>query len=140
MTPEEPLTVVETADAAGVLLTLTGDFDQNGTQRTFRPILPRLLALAVPITLDLTAVEFIDSTGLADVIGLHRKLKAAGRRLAVRLRREGQVSHVFEISQIDQLFPCQRPALKTVDETLHDAETDTDEALLNMGALKGGGI
>ena len=138
MTPEETFTVVETADAAGVLLTLTGEFDQNGAHRAFRPILPRLLALAVPITLDLTAVGYIDSAGLADVIGLYRKLKAAGRALTVRLRREGQVSHVFEISQIDRLFPCQRPALKTVGETLRDAEAETDEAQFNVGALQGG--
>lgn len=117
---QAPLTVTEATDAAGTTLTLTGEMNLHNVEQVFRPLLPRLYALGVDLALDMTGLDFIDSAGLADVITMQRQLRRAGRGLRVRMRREGQVSHVFEISQLDQLFPCQRPGVKTTGEVAKD--------------------
>jgi len=58
--------------------------------------------------IDLTAVEFIDSTGLNAVLRAHRALDDGRRRLAVICPGGGPVRRAFEVSGIDgclQMFP-----------------------------------
>jgi len=51
---------------------------------------------AARICLDLTELQFIDSTGLATIVRGHQAMSSAGGRLVVACRGEGAVRRTFE--------------------------------------------
>ena len=53
------------------------------------------------IWIDLSATSFMDSTGLATLVGAYRSLAGGGRRLTV-ICPAGPVRRVFELSGVDQ--------------------------------------
>jgi len=55
------------------------------------------------IAVDLTSVDFIDSTGLGVLIGAVKRLRTRGGDL-VLVRGDTRVSRVFEITGLDQVF------------------------------------
>jgi anti-sigma B factor antagonist len=55
------------------------------------------------IVLDLSELEFIDSTGLAVILRAHERAKRDGHVLRV-LRPNGQVGRVFEICDLDEVL------------------------------------
>ena len=55
------------------------------------------------IVLDLSELEFIDSTGLAVIVKADRRAKNDGHVLRL-LRPQGQVGRIFELSGLDQLL------------------------------------
>ena len=59
---------------------------------------------AARVCLDLTALQFIDSTGLATVIRAHQALAAGGGRLVVACRGEGSVRRTFETTGLMTLL------------------------------------
>lgn len=56
------------------------------------------------ICLDLTELQFIDSTGLATVIRAHQAMVTAGGRLVVACRGEGSVRRTFETTGVTALL------------------------------------
>jgi anti-anti-sigma factor len=61
------------------------------------------------LVLDLSNVAFVSSAGLRLLVGLHNRLRAAGRRLALRdLDRD--VYEVFEVTRLTTLFDVRRAA------------------------------
>jgi anti-sigma B factor antagonist len=54
--------------------------------------------------LDLTELQFIDSTGLATIIRAHQAMAAAGGALAVACRNEGSVRRTFETTGLTTLL------------------------------------
>lgn len=56
------------------------------------------------VIVDLAMVEFLDSTGLGVLVGAHKRLKAAGGRLALVCTREPLLK-IFRITALDQVFP-----------------------------------
>jgi anti-sigma B factor antagonist len=59
---------------------------------------------AAPICLDLTELQFVDSTGLATIIRAHQAMAAAGGALAVACRKEGSVRRTFETTGLMTLL------------------------------------
>lgn len=57
-----------------------------------------------PIVVDLTDVTFMDSTGLAQLLTLHRDTQATGRRLAI-ICPEGPARLLFAVSGVDAGLP-----------------------------------
>lgn len=56
------------------------------------------------VIVDLTTVEFLDSTGLGVLVGAHKRLRAAGGSLALVCPREPLLK-IFRITALDQVFP-----------------------------------
>jgi anti-anti-sigma factor len=56
------------------------------------------------VWIDLTGVDFIDSTGLTTLVLAHRRLDEPTRRLAL-ICPEGSVRRVLEIAGIDRVIP-----------------------------------
>jgi anti-anti-sigma factor len=56
------------------------------------------------VCLDLTGLEFIDSSGLATVIRAHQAMAAAGGALAVACRDDGSVRRTFETTGLTTLL------------------------------------
>jgi anti-sigma B factor antagonist len=65
---------------------------------------------ATSVTVDLCAVTFMDSSGLAALINLHRAVERGGGRLDVTCP-EGPVRRVFELSATEALLGVSAPQL-----------------------------
>lgn len=66
-----------------------------------------------PVVMDYTGVDFIDSTGMASLMKLHRRLGEQGRALAIATG-TSQVKRMFELTALSQSLP----AAPSVDEAL----------------------
>jgi len=72
------------------------------------------------LVVDMTGVEFLDSTGLGTLLGSRKQLVALDGRLALAGLSD-HVLKVFEITSLDQVFDIHA----TVDEALRGIENDT---------------
>ena len=72
------------------------------------------------LVVDMTGVEFLDSTGLGTLLGSRKQLVALDGRLALAVLSD-HVLKVFEITSLDQVFDIHA----TVDEALRGIENDT---------------
>lgn len=68
-------------DATAGRLTVTGVVDSHTTPQLAQAIESR--GLTADLELDLSAVDFIDSSGLRIIVNAHRELEAAGHRLVL---------------------------------------------------------
>jgi anti-sigma B factor antagonist len=96
------LSVRVTRDGSVVTLSVYGELDMASAG-----LLAEQLGLAEDsdaeqIVLDLSELEFIDSTGLATIAAASRRSSENGNKLA-GLRARHQVKRVFEITGIDQI-------------------------------------
>lgn len=101
--PARPFDVAVTAEAFGTLVAVTGEVD-IATSPRLRAVLaerPRTEGLLV---LDLTAVTFMDSSGLSVVLNLQRETTAAGERLAV-VCPPGPARLLLEVTGVDTELP-----------------------------------
>ena len=98
--------------------------DENGTTRHVRlggscdlataPALRQTLHGLTPpevndVVLDVSDLEFIDSTGLGVVLGAMRRLREGGGSLAIA-GATGIVRRVLEITDLDKVIPMVDPA------------------------------
>ena len=91
---------IETRDQGGVkIVELSGEFDLAGVQR-FERELAQLEPDAEVLLVDLTGLEFMDSSGLRALVMADQRAKKAERRLAI-VPGPTAVRRVFEITQLD---------------------------------------
>jgi anti-sigma B factor antagonist len=104
MTPVDTLALETTGDRLHPIVVVRGEIDVATSPR-LRDELTALLAHgAGEITLDLTAVSFIDSSGLGVLVGALKRLRdSGGGTFNIVAARDG-VRRVFEITGLDQLF------------------------------------
>ena len=95
------LTIDARDDGTGVVkLALAGEFDLAGIER-FDTLIERVESGAPEtIVIDLSALEFMDSSGLRALLMADRRARREGRRLAIVPGPES-VRRVFEITQLD---------------------------------------
>jgi anti-anti-sigma factor len=102
-TPEQRLTVDETTSDGQVVLTLTGELDPH-TAATLQAVLDRTMADGTSsLVFDLTALKFIDSSGLRVLIDAHKTLIERGGELVVR-NPTTTAQRLFEITKLDEHF------------------------------------
>src|SRR5829696_3199665 len=103
--PDEALAVHQ-SDIDGIrLLEVFGELDLATA--------PRLCALLDAargqrvrrLVIDLTGVDFCDSTGLRAVLGASTELRLAGGRLAVAVLPNGGVARLFDVTGIREALP-----------------------------------
>jgi anti-sigma B factor antagonist len=87
----------------GHLVTVTGEMDGSNA----RDLEDELIRLGNDgrsgIVLNLSGLEFIDSTGLAVIVRAHRRMRIHGHALGV-VRPQGQVGRAFELSGLDKVL------------------------------------
>jgi anti-sigma B factor antagonist len=98
---------------AGPIIALAGEFDISGLAQFERAVERVDAAGAAEIVLDFTELQFIDSTGIASIVGAMARSEAAGRRQpACGIR--GQVQQIFDLVGILERFePVPRPQSAT---------------------------
>ena len=57
------------------------------------------------VVVDLTGVDFCDSTGLRALMGASTELRHAGGRLAVAVLPDGALSRLFDVTGIRETLP-----------------------------------
>lgn len=92
---------IETRDEAGVsVIELTGEFDLAGVHK-FELALGKVEAESPSVVLvDLSGLDFMDSSGLRALVMADQRAKQAGRRFAI-VPGPPAVRRVFEITQLD---------------------------------------
>jgi anti-sigma B factor antagonist len=85
------------------LVGMSGDLDFAAAPRLGDAIDRMLEARAHELWVDLRKLVFIDSTGLAALIGARRRADAAGAKLRLVVER-GPVRDVLELGRMDRVF------------------------------------
>jgi anti-sigma B factor antagonist len=104
---------VESRQVDGVdVVSLSGEFDLSAAEN-LADAFERTSARSRLVVVDLSGVQFFDSTALGLVLGLRRRLLNIGGRLALVF--DGREAlRVFQISGLDRIFALSR----TVDEAV----------------------
>lgn len=92
----------QTADS-GVVVTVTGVIDLD-TIDILADALTRAADIAPVVVADLTAVTFMDSTGINTLLRAHHALTGKGGRLALASA-QPPILHVLELTGVDTVIP-----------------------------------
>jgi anti-sigma B factor antagonist len=88
-----------------VVARVTGELDVAGAARTGERIAAALPTYVLGLVVDLTELEFIDSSGVAMLFGLARKLDSRRQRLGIVAPFGGRVWRVLEIVEFERAAP-----------------------------------
>ena len=106
MDPVNPLDIEVSVDGTAALVAVRGEIDL-ASQAEFRSVLSDLVVAGqVNLSIDLSGVEFIDSTGLGALIGARRRVHAFNGSLRL-LSPSDQVTKVFSVTGLDRVFEIQ---------------------------------
>ncbi|GAA3499175.1 hypothetical protein GCM10019016_102820 [Streptomyces prasinosporus] len=101
----------ETLAGGSFLITLTGAVDHHTAGRLTEALQPVLNTTGPLVDIDLSGVDFLDSTGLARLLQAHRAVRGRGGRLTLIAPGE-TVRRMLDITGIGKVIPCcpDRPA------------------------------
>jgi anti-anti-sigma factor len=88
-----------------VVARVTGELDIAGAARTGERIADAVPTSALGLVVDLTELEFIDSSGIAMLFGLARRLGSRRQQLGVAAPPGGPVGRVLEIVEFERAAP-----------------------------------
>ena len=100
------------------VLVLFGDLDMAGAPRLRSQVAQMVAVGDTRLVLDLTAVDFIDSTGLGAVIAALRRVRSHHGELAL-VCPEPRLQRVFEMCDLDRVFTL----YGSVDDVAPERET-----------------
>jgi len=86
------------------VLSLRGELDLYAVDELRRPVLTAIAAHGPWLAVDLTAVNFIDTTGLGMLVRLLNKLREKNGDLAL-IGPRGQVKRILQWTNLNRLFP-----------------------------------
>jgi anti-sigma B factor antagonist len=94
-----------TTDRAGdgIVITVRGELDMQTVGRLRAALAQALADDGGAVVVDLSEVEFIDSTGLAALLNALRRLTRAGRRMAL-VPGDGPVRRILVLTRLDSTF------------------------------------
>ena len=102
------------------VVSITGEFDLGEAPKA-RAVLDRAASDgARALVVDLTACDFIDSTGIATIVGACRPLQNGQAKVAIACREGTQVDQVLRLAGVDQSLAI----VPTVDEAARIAVTE----------------
>jgi anti-sigma B factor antagonist len=100
--------LVEERQPEHIVLRVSGDLDLETAPRLLAGAEPHLVAAEETLIIDLSALAFIDSSGLSVLIRINERLSTIGRPWTI-IAPAPQVAKAFEITGLDQILPL-RPA------------------------------
>jgi anti-sigma B factor antagonist len=101
-------------DVDVVIARLTGELDLSGTPRTSEAIAEAVPTSARGLVVDVTDLEFIDSSGVAMLFALTRQLESRRQELRVAASDGGPVSRVLDIVEFGRAAPIHHDAEEAV--------------------------
>jgi anti-sigma B factor antagonist len=88
---------------ASALLALRGELDLASRHELEREIVRAESIGFESMIVDLSALEFMDCSGMHALLAAHRRAHAAGRQMSLR-RGPREVHRLFELAGVDQVF------------------------------------
>jgi anti-sigma B factor antagonist len=98
------LSLATRAVAEHAVLEVGGEVDVYTAPRLRERLNELIDGGARSIVVDLNRVDFLDSTGLGVLVGVHRRLRPLGGRCALACDKEPLLK-IFRITALDQVFP-----------------------------------
>jgi anti-sigma B factor antagonist len=96
---------VEKSADGGRVLILSGELDLENAETLAAEIAKTEVAAGDVLTIDLGALDFIDSTGVALLVSAFRRFNAAGSQLRLLPSRAVAVRRVMELTGLDRTLP-----------------------------------
>jgi len=97
---------IEQRDASDVVVArLTGELDIAGAEATGRRIAEAVPSSARGVVVDMTELEFIDSSGVSMLFGLARRVGSRRQELRVVAPAGRPVARVLDIVEFDRAAP-----------------------------------
>lgn len=87
-----------------IVVAVSGELDVSSAPRLRSMIVEAATAGGVNVVLDLSGVEFVDSTGLGVIVGSLKRLRGLGGDLRLAGGDQG-VRRVFEMTGLDLVMP-----------------------------------
>ena len=102
---ESPTTGITDVRTEGVatIVSLAGEIDLAHSPRIHRELVHLCDGRPERIILDLTAVGYMDSSGVGTLVEVYRRVQGYGGRL-VLAGAQDKVRSIFEIAQLDRIF------------------------------------
>jgi len=93
-------------DGSGQTLSLAGELDLANAE-TFATALEMAESESAAVTIDMSSLEFIDSTGIAVLVAAHRRLNEDGGAIRLRLISSNAmaVQRVMALTGLDEAMP-----------------------------------
>ncbi|WP_336317642.1 STAS domain-containing protein [Streptomyces lavendofoliae] len=102
---ERPLTITQQSDADGpVRLRVAGELDHHNAHRLRETFTSVPFATSGGVIVDLSGLDYCDSTGLTALITGHHQARSAGSTLSIAGLKP-HLERVFRIAGIDQVIP-----------------------------------
>jgi anti-anti-sigma factor len=101
--PGGRLSIRRADDGQGVVLTLVGELDLDTTPELDDHLREATRANPGRVLIDLSALDFMDSTGLGSIVRAQRFAESNGHSLALR-RGQHQVQRLFELTGVMERF------------------------------------
>ena len=102
----QPLAVERTSRDGVAVLSVEGEIDVASAPRLISALNDAVAEAVRSVVIDLTSVDFMDSTGLAPLIDAHRRLTRRQKGFAV-VCPAGPLRRVFEVTDmVDTLRVC----------------------------------
>jgi anti-sigma B factor antagonist len=92
-----------TEDASHLLLTINGPMELHTVKELQNKIIELNSAVNKDIIIDLSSVDYIDSTGISILIMLNRQQKQKGKGLKIR-NATPRVSNLLDLSSLSELL------------------------------------
>jgi anti-sigma B factor antagonist len=99
-----PLDIEVSGTAYGAVVAIAGELDLATVAQVREAFASEALAHADAVVVDLTEVEFMDSTGLSALLTFESDLKARRRRLAIACP-EGAARLVLDVAGVAERLP-----------------------------------
>jgi len=96
---------IEERDGGVVLARVSGELDIAGASRTGDAIAEAVPTTAPGLVVDFTGLDFIDSSGVAMLFGLARRLNGRRQQLRVVAPEGGPVTRVLDIVEFERAAP-----------------------------------
>jgi anti-sigma B factor antagonist len=94
-----PLAVERSRVDGCQLLAVEGELDIATAPRLLTALNEAVAQLKLPLVVDLSKVDFMDSTGLALLINLHRRVRRLGQGFAI-VCPTARIAQVFEVTDM----------------------------------------
>jgi anti-sigma B factor antagonist len=117
------LSVERTSDGEVEVVAVTGEIDIASAPRLITGLNDAVGNCETPVVVDLSAVDFMDSTGLALLLNAHRRLSRRGKGFAV-VCADGPVRRVFTITDMVDVLQV-RGDVATARKAALEASTDS---------------
>jgi len=102
---EQRFEIIEVLEAEARIVGLRGEFDLSSVPRA-QPVLEAASSDRERVlVIDLTACTFIDSSGLAALVGAARALTNGQIRISIACEEDSAVMSVLELAGIDRTIP-----------------------------------